>query len=134
MILISSSLTFTCTSSFGSFIRFKTVLFNLMFFLLFQLFGHFIGPLDSVYCTSSGINIFRFYAFLFEWLSPGHIYTLCCRPCQGLLFSHSTLFVNLTRSVYLCIIPLRAKRVGEFIETRHKKISPTRILSTLGCL
>ena len=28
-------------------------------------------------------------------------------------------------------IPLRAKRVGEFIEIRHKKISPTRILSTL---
>ena len=32
------------------------------------------------------------------------------------------------------IIPLRAKRVGEFIEIRHNKISPTRILSTLGCL
>ena len=32
------------------------------------------------------------------------------------------------------IIPLRAKRVGEFIEIRHKKISPTSILSTLGCL
>ena len=32
------------------------------------------------------------------------------------------------------IIPLWAKQVGEFIEIRHKKISPTRILSTLGCL
>ena len=32
------------------------------------------------------------------------------------------------------VIPLRAKREGEFIEIRHKKISPTRILSTLGCL
>ena len=32
------------------------------------------------------------------------------------------------------IIPLRAKRVGEFIEIRHKKISPTRMLATLGCL
>ena len=32
------------------------------------------------------------------------------------------------------IIPLRAKRVGEFIEIGHKKISPTGILSTLGCL
>ena len=31
-------------------------------------------------------------------------------------------------------IPLQAKRVGEFIEISHKKISPTRILSTLGCL
>ena len=30
------------------------------------------------------------------------------------------------------IIPLRAKRVGEFIEIRHKNISPTRILGTLG--
>ena len=29
------------------------------------------------------------------------------------------------------IIPLRAKQVGEFIEIRHKKISPIRILSTL---
>ena len=26
------------------------------------------------------------------------------------------------------VIPLRAKQVGEFIEIRHKKISPTRIL------
>ena len=33
-----------------------------------------------------------------------------------------------------CFIPLRAKPVGEFIEIRHKKISPTSILSTLGCL
>ena len=32
------------------------------------------------------------------------------------------------------IIPLRAKRIGEIIEIRHKKISLTRILSTLGCL
>ena len=32
------------------------------------------------------------------------------------------------------IIPLRAKRVREFIEIRHKKNSPTRLLSTLGCL
>ena len=32
------------------------------------------------------------------------------------------------------IIPLRAKRVGELIEIRHKKISPTHILSTLWCL
>ena len=31
-------------------------------------------------------------------------------------------------------IPLRAKQVGEFIEIRHKQISPTCILSTLGCL
>ena len=29
----------------------------------------------------------------------------------------------------MVFIPLRAKRVGEFIEIRHKKISPT-----LGCL
>ena len=29
------------------------------------------------------------------------------------------------------IISLRAKRVEEFIEIRHKQISPTRILSTL---
>ena len=32
------------------------------------------------------------------------------------------------------IIPLQAMRVGEFIEIRHKKISPISILSTLGCL
>ena len=32
------------------------------------------------------------------------------------------------------IIPLRAKRVGEFNEIRHKQISPTNILSALGCL
>ena len=31
-------------------------------------------------------------------------------------------------------IPLWAKRVGEFIEIRHKKISLTPILGTLGCL
>ena len=31
-------------------------------------------------------------------------------------------------------MPLQATRVGEFIEIRHKKIAPTRILSTLGCL
>ena len=32
------------------------------------------------------------------------------------------------------VIPLRAERVVEFIEIRHKRISPIRILSTLGCL
>ena len=32
------------------------------------------------------------------------------------------------------IIPLQAKRVREFIEIRYKKISPTPILSTLGCM
>ena len=32
------------------------------------------------------------------------------------------------------LIPLQAKQVGEFIEVRHKKISPTCILSTFGCL
>ena len=32
------------------------------------------------------------------------------------------------------LIPLWAKRAGEFIEIRHKKISPTHILNTLGCL
>ena len=32
------------------------------------------------------------------------------------------------------IFPLRAKQVGEFIEIRHKNISPTRILSTHECL
>ena len=31
-------------------------------------------------------------------------------------------------------IHLQAKRVGELIEIRHKKKSPTCILSTLGCL
>ena len=36
--------------------------------------------------------------------------------------------------VQIIIIPLRAKRVGECIEIRHNKISPTRILSTLRCL
>ena len=34
----------------------------------------------------------------------------------------------------LYFIPLRAKRVGELIVIRHKKILPTRILSTLECL
>ena len=32
------------------------------------------------------------------------------------------------------VIPLQVKQVREFIEIRHKKISPTHILSTLGCL
>ena len=32
------------------------------------------------------------------------------------------------------LIPLRAKRVEEFIEIRHNKISLTRILGTLECL
>ena len=32
------------------------------------------------------------------------------------------------------LIPLRAKREGEFFEIRHKKISPTPILSNFGCL
>ncbi len=31
-------------------------------------------------------------------------------------------------------IPPRVKQVGEFNEIRHKKISPTRIPSTLECL
>ena len=31
----------------------------------------------------------------------------------------------------MLVIPLRAKRVGEFTEIRHNKISPTGILSTL---
>ena len=34
--------------------------------------------------------------------------------------------------VSIVFIPLQAKRVREFIEIRDKKISPTRILSTLG--
>ena len=34
----------------------------------------------------------------------------------------------------LDVITLRAKRVWEIIEIRHKKISPTRILGTLGSL
>ena len=34
----------------------------------------------------------------------------------------------------MVFIPLRAKRVGQFIEIRHKNISPTHILNTLGCL
>ena len=36
------------------------------------------------------------------------------------------------RQLHFKIIPLRAKQVGEFIEIRHKKISLTRVLSTLG--
>ena len=36
------------------------------------------------------------------------------------------------RQVGFMVIPLRAKQEGEFIEIRHKKISPTHILSTLG--
>ena len=44
---------------------------------------------------------------------------------------HSTIIIKLQYSVK-CLIPLRAKRVGEFIEIRHKNISPTRILGTLG--
>ena len=32
------------------------------------------------------------------------------------------------------LFPLLVKREGEFIEISHKKISPTHILSTLGCL
>ena len=35
---------------------------------------------------------------------------------------------------YLNFIPLWAKWVEEFIEIRHKKNFPTRILNTLGCL
>ena len=34
----------------------------------------------------------------------------------------------------IIFIPLQAKRVGEFIKISHKKISPTLILGTLGCL
>ena len=39
-------------------------------------------------------------------------------------------FITLNKAV----IPLQAKRVVEFIEIRHKKNSPTRILRTLRCL
>ena len=37
-------------------------------------------------------------------------------------------------SIYYFFIPLQAKQIGEIIEIRHRKILPTRILSTLGCL
>ena len=37
-------------------------------------------------------------------------------------------------AVVIGVIPLRAKGVGEFIEIRQKKVSPTRILGTLECL
>ena len=43
------------------------------------------------------------------------------------------LFISMI-GINFWIIPLRMKRVGEFIEIRHKKISPTCILSTLACL
>ena len=45
-----------------------------------------------------------------------------------------TFLVSLFHVVFSAFIPLRAKRVGEFIEIRHKKILPTRILNTLECL
>ena len=43
---------------------------------------------------------------------------------------------NLKYVIFLSVtlIPLRVKRVGEFMVIRHNKISPTRILSTLGFL
>ena len=43
-------------------------------------------------------------------------------------------FNNLIIKLTQYIIPLWMKWVGELIEIRHKKISPTRILSTRGCL
>ena len=42
--------------------------------------------------------------------------------------------ISLRWTYIIFIISLRAKRVGDFIEIRHKKISPTCILSSLGCL
>ena len=42
--------------------------------------------------------------------------------------------LNMFSTFFFKVIPLQAKRVGESIEIRPKKISPTRTLSTLGCL
>ena len=58
---------------------------------------------------------------------------------QSKYTTHRTLFMlsgsHLDHTMYTVVfIPLRAKRVGEFFEIRHKNISPTRILSTLECL
>ena len=47
---------------------------------------------------------------------------------------HYALIVMTFNFKMLSLIPLRVKGVGEFIEIRHKKISPTDILSTLECL
>ena len=57
-------------------------------------------------------------------------------PPRNILFSSSAVckpFCCLqTETVFN--YPLREKQVGEFIEIRHKNISPTRILGTLECL
>ena len=43
----------------------------------------------------------------------------------------TTLYKKFVRELKIWLIPLRAKRVGEIIEIRHKKISPTRVLGTV---
>ena len=48
-----------------------------------------------------------------------------------LLFKLLFCFVIFIAFFISFFVPLRAKPVGEFIEIRHKKISPTRTLSTL---
>ena len=53
------------------------------------------------------------------------------RTWRGEFTPGHKVFLRGESEVFLLLIPLRAKQVGELIEIRHKKISPTRILSTM---
>ena len=69
---------------------------------------------------------------------PGRPEHFCCCSSHGnrLCIPYTIIavvkaFMSFCNKLFI-FIPLRAKRVGEFIEIRHKKISPTHIPSTLN--
>ena len=76
-------------------------------------------------------NVFSFIVFL--W-SPTKFCDVIVPPKNNGFSSNDSKIWLTARSSHFFFIPLQAKWVGEFIEIRHKKISPTCILSTLGCL
>ena len=108
------------------------------------LVGH-RGPVDASFNSSRG-RWFKSQAgmpsFLFFWWLMAFEKRNNTKKCRGKgpslkevkFWTNLKKFQEQDLPIKLPFIPLRAKWVGEFIEIRHKKISPTCILSTLGCL
>ena len=68
-------------------------------------------PFEFGFCVENNFKIGHFWA---DWQTPQYVQN---GPQYGAQNTRVGIF----------FIPLRAKRVGEFIENGHKKISPTRI-------
>ena len=116
----------------------KNRLYILIFFILspiFQTLYLFLSMIDEVivnffYRTKWMIHQNKF-TFVKHQLNKNKLRFGLYKQCWD---SDSMFFYSQILKHTKEFISLRAKGVGEFIEKRHKKLSPTRILSTLGRL